>query len=203
MIMKFLNEKGLSMVEVVVSIAIITLISGAAVELFIFMFPRKSDVVTEQLSTQSETRKVLDEFVNEIRGATYSSIGSYPIADASSTQIIFYSNPGAKATRDRVRYFLEGTLLKKGTIEPSGNPLSYDQNNEIITDVLHGVVPTTTIFTYYGADFTGNEDPLPQPVEVGLVRVVGIKVRIDKNPFNSPTAVVAESKAVIRNLKDN
>ncbi|MFA6105561.1 MAG: prepilin-type N-terminal cleavage/methylation domain-containing protein [Patescibacteria group bacterium] len=197
------NYKGVTLIEIVVSIAIFTLISGAAVELFIFMFPRKGDVITEQLSTQSETRKVLDDFVNEIRGATYSSIGSYPIAEASSTEIIFFSNPGAKATRDRVRYFLDGTLLKKGTIEPSGNPLVYDVGTEVITEMLHSVVPTTTIFTYYDAAYTGSESPLVQPVELGNIKMVGIKVTIDKNPLNSPNSFTTESKAVIRNLKDN
>jgi type II secretory pathway pseudopilin PulG len=198
-----INNKGLTMVEIVVSIGIFALIMGAAVELFIFMFPRRGDIVTEQLSTQSETRKALDEFVNEIRGASYSSIGAYPIAEASSTEIIFYSNPGAKATRDRVRYFLASTTLMKGVIEPSGNPLVYDLNNEVLTEVLHSVVPTSTIFTYYDENFTGAEAPLTQPVEVGLVRVVGIKVTIDKNPQNSPTSFTTESKAIIRNLKDN
>ena len=201
--MRRLNNRGITLVEIVVSIAIISLIAAAAVEIFIFIFPKKGDVVIEQLSTQSETRKVVDDFVNEIRGATYSSIGSYPIAEASSTEIIFYSNPGAKATRDRVRYFLSGTNLNKGTIEPTGNPLVYDVNNEVVVEVLHSVVPTTTIFSYYDANYTGSESPMSQPVEIGLIKMVGIKVTIDKNPLMSPNSFTTESKAIIRNLKDN
>ena len=201
--MKGLNNKGVTLVELVVSIAIFALISGAAVELLIYMFPKKGNIVTEQLSTQSETRKVVDDFVNEIRGATYSSIGSYPLAEDSSTEIIFFTNPGANFLRDRVRYFLDGTTLKKGIVEPSGNPMTYDVSTESVTEVLHSVVPTTTIFTYYDANYTGSEVPLVQPVEVGLVKMVGIKVTIDKNPLMSPNSFTTESKAIIRNLKDN
>jgi prepilin-type N-terminal cleavage/methylation domain-containing protein len=201
--MKQVNRKGFTLVEVVVSISVFVLIAGAAVELFIFIFPKKGNIIIEQLSSQNETRKVVDDFVNEIRGATYSSIGSYPLAEASSTEIIFYSNPGANSLRDRIRYFLSGVTLQKGIIEPSGNPLEYNLSTETTSTVLHGVVPTTTIFTYYDANYTGDEPPLTQPIEVGQVKMVGIKVIIDKDPLNSPNSFTTESKAIIRNLKDN
>lgn len=201
--MRRLNCKGFSLVEIVVAIGIMVLISGVAVDLLINIFPRKGDIVIEQLSTQTETRKALDEFVNEIRGASYSSIGSYPLAEASTTEIIFYSNPNANSLRSRIRYFLEGTILKKGIVDPTGNPLTYDLGTETSTEILHGVVPTTTIFSYYDDNFTGDQAPLAQPVEAGNVKMVGMKVTIDKNPYNSPYQFTTESKAIIRNLKSN
>lgn len=193
----------MTLIEIIVSLAIFTLICGAALELLIYLFPRKGNIITEDLSTQSETRTVVEGFVNEVRGATYSSIGSYPLAEASSSEIIFYSNPGANSLRDRVRYFLNGTILEKGVVEPTGNPLTYDLGSETITQILHGVVLTSTIFSYYDSNFTGSEAPMPQPVEVGNVRMVGIKVTIDKDPNNSPNSFTTESKVIIRNLKDN
>lgn len=191
------------MVEIVVTVGILALLSGAAADLFINIFPKKGNIVSEQLSTQNETRKAIDEFENEIRGATYSSIGSYPIEEASSTEIVFFTNPGAGALRSRVRYYVVGTTMMKGVVNPAGNPLAYNTSTEVVTEVLHGVMPTTTIFTYFDAGYTGNQDPMPQPVQVGQIRMVGIRVTIDKNPFNSPNQFTSESKAIIRNLISN
>jgi type II secretory pathway pseudopilin PulG len=200
--MRELNSKGMTLIEIVLSLAIFMLLLSAGLELMVGLFPKK-DIVAEQLSSQSEARKMVEEFVNEARGASYSSIGAYPLAEASSTEIIFYANPQANSLRYRIRYFLQGRNLMKGMVEPTGNPLDYNLNNEVVIEALHGIVPTTTIFTYYDASFTGSEDPLPQPVEVGKVKVIGIKVTIDKNPLISPTSFTTESKAFIRNLKDN
>ena len=202
MTIKTLNDRGLTLIEIIVSISIFILVSLAAAEMMVKVFPSKR-IIDEQLSSQSETRKVVDEFVNEIRGATYSSIGGYPLAEASSTEIIFYSNLNAGTTRYRIRYFVSSTIMYKGVTEPTGNPLTYNTATEIVTPVLHGIVTVGTVFTYYDQAYTGAESPLSQPVETGLVRMVGIKVTIDKNPTISPTSFTTESKVVIRNLKDN
>lgn len=191
------------MVEMLASIGIFLLVIGP-ITAFLISSTQNQPIILNQLDTQGEVRKVVQDFVGELRSATYSSIGSYPLLEASSSEIIFYTNIDTDSLRERVRYFLVTTTLKKGIIKPNGNPLVYDAGTESITDVLHSVVQTSsTIFTYYDANYTGVESPLVQPVSPSAVRVVGIQISIDKNPSSSPNVFSFQAKANIRTIKDN
>lgn len=197
------NSKGFTLIEMLAGIGIFILLIGSITAFFISSTQNQT-IIFNQLDTQGEVRKVIQDFVGEIRSATYSSIGSYPLLEASSSEIIFYTNIDADNLRERVRYFLVTTTLKKGIIKPSGYPLMYNTSSESITDVIHSVVQTSsTIFTYYDANYTGVEPPLVQPVNPSAVRVVGIQIFIDKNPSSSPNVFGFQAKANIRTIKDN
>jgi len=190
--------------EVLVAMGIFSLISTAIVGLFVYSI-KSNKIVWEQLSTQNEGRKITQDFVNELRSATYSSIGAYPLETAQDSQIIFYSNVDADILRERVRYFLEGNTLKKGIIKPTGNPLIYVTSTESISEMVHDVYNTTTpIFYYYDQNYGyTNSLPLSQPVSITAVRMVGFVLELEEDPSSSPVPFHIETKAVIRNLKSN
>ena len=81
------------------------LVIGGVTALLIYAF-RNNKIIWEQLSTQSEGRKAAQDFTNELRSATPSSIGAYPLAQALPQEIIFYTNLDSDSLRERVRYFL-------------------------------------------------------------------------------------------------
>lgn len=198
-----LNNHGFTLVEVLVAVGIFGLLITAIMAIFLTSW-RYNAIVWEQLKTQNEGRKVTQDFVNELRTASASSIGAYPIQYASGTAITFYSNTDSDTLREQVRYFLSGRTLKRGEIKPTGNPLVYDPANEVVTDVAHDVANTTTpIFSYYDSNFSGAESPLPSPVEVTRIRVVKIILQLDQDPYLTPAPFFIESKALLRNLKDN
>lgn len=204
--MKFcLNNKGLTLLEVIVAMGIFALIVGGIVTMFIYSF-QSNKIIWEQLSTQSEGRKVVQDFINELRPATYSSIGAYPLVTAGNQEITFYSNIDTDTLRERVRYFLSSKTLKKGVIKPSGSPLTYNPANEVITEVAHDVANgASPLFYYYNQDY-GNiatSTALTQPVSIMAVRVVGIKLSLEENPTASPEPFNVEAKVEIRNLKSN
>lgn len=190
------------MVEILVAVGIFVFLSGAVVSLF--LSSRKYNaIVWEQLETQNQGRKVVQDFTNELRVASVSSIGSYPVEAASSTEIIFYANLDTDTLVERVRYFFSGRILKKGVIKPAGNPLVYNSGNEVITEVAHDVVTSTSKFSYYGADYTGTEPPLASPISITNIRMVGIAITLEEDPNASPVPFSIESKVSLRNLKDN
>lgn len=198
-----LNNKGLAVIEVLAAIGISALITGAIVQLFLFSW-RNNAIVWEQLSTQNEGRKVVQDFGNELREASASSIGSYPIESASGTAFVFYSNLDDDSLVERVRYFTSGTTLKKGVTKPTGSPLAYVTSTEIITNVAHDVANgTSTIFSYYDGNFSGTQSSLSSPVTVAQIRMVKISLRLEEDPNLSPVPFYIESKVAIRNLKDN
>ena len=136
--------------EILVAIGIFLLLIVGVTAIFSYSL-KSNKIIWEQLSTQNEGRKVIQDFINELRSANYSSIGAYPLSTANTQEIIFYSNIDSDTYRERVRYFLSGAILKKGVIKPTGVPLSYNPVNEVITDMVRDVANTSTqLFYYYG-----------------------------------------------------
>jgi len=201
---KIINNRGMTMIEVLVALGIFIMLIAAIVELMIWGNHGK-DVVWEQLSTQNEGRIVVQDFVNDLRRANASSIGAYPIELAQSQQIVFYSNVDSDSWRERVHYFLQGTTLKRGIIKPSGNPLTYNPASEVVLDVVHDVAnATNSIFYYYDQNYSGvSSSPMAYPINISAVRMVGIKLMLEEKPNVAPAPFNIEAKTEIRNLKSN
>lgn len=196
------NKQGITLVEVLVSIGIFAFLTIGITSLFLTSW-KYNKIVWEQLKTQNEGRKVTRDFTNELRVASLSSIGAYPIESASSSQIVFYTNIDSDSLTERVRYFLSGRTLRKGVIKPAGSPLAYNSANEVIAEIAHDLVTSTVLFSYYDSDYTGAEAQLPSPVDVTQIRVVGISLTLEEDPNASPIPFHIESKVMLRNLKDN
>ncbi|HSR89372.1 MAG TPA: type II secretion system protein [Candidatus Udaeobacter sp.] len=198
-----INNRGLTLVEVLVAIGIFSFLILGVSALYLTS-TRYNGIVWEQLKTQNEGRKVTQDFVNELRTASLSSIGGYPIESASTSSIVFYSNIDSDTLRERLRYFFSNRTLKKGVIKPTGTPLTYPSGNEVITVVAHDVANTSTnIFYYYDSAYSGAQASLPMPIDITKVRMVKITLQLDEDPHLTPVPFFIESKALLRNLKDN
>lgn len=198
------DKRGMTLMEVLVAMGIFVLFTVAITELLLSSF-RFKDIVWEQLSTQNEGRRVVQDFVNELRTAAASSIGAYPLETAATGTIVFYSNIDADSWRERVRYFLAGDILKKGVIKPTGSPLAYNPADETVTELVHDIAnATSSLFYYYDQNYTGAADtPMTYPINIPAVRVIGIKLILEENPRLSPAPLYIEAKTAIRNLKSN
>ena len=199
------DNSGFTLLEVLVAMGIFLLMIFGVSGIWSYA-SRSKNVIWEQLSAQNEGRKTVQDFTNELRTATQSSIGSFAIESPTTSSLIFYSNIDSDSWRERVRYFLAGSILKKGVTKPSGNPLSYSSSNEVVVEVAHGVTNgNEPIFTYYGENYNGatSTSTLSYPINVTTIRLVGIKLRLERYPDLSPAPVWVESKVEIRNLKAN
>lgn len=191
--------------EVLVATGIFILIVAGAVEIMIYSFHSR-DIIWEQLSTQNESRRALQDFTNELRTAAASSIGAYAIESSATSSFVFYANIDADSWRERVRYFLSNGVLRKGVTKPSGSPLSYPSGNEVVVDLVRDVANTSTpLFTYYGQNYNGTTatSALPYPVNVTDIRVVGVSLYVEENPRLAPAPLLMETKVSARNLKSN
>ncbi|MBI2030652.1 prepilin-type N-terminal cleavage/methylation domain-containing protein [Candidatus Kaiserbacteria bacterium] len=197
------SESGFSLIEILVGIGIFTLI-GIAIYTFqrdVFSLNR---VIVSNLSVQDEVRRTLKIMSAEIRTASPSSLGAYALTQTATSSFTFYSNIDSDASKERVRYFLSGTTLKKGVIKPSGSPLTYNPANEVVTELIHDLANTaTSTFTYYDEDYDGTSPPLAEPIDISAVRLVKIMLVIDKDPAALPASMTLTTQVSIRNLKDN
>ncbi len=196
-------NRGMTILEVVISIAIFSLIMGVigtfARDLFYY-----NSIFSGGLTSYDEARKVLQPIASEIRSASASSLGSYSIEKTANTEFIFFTDIDNNGSKERIRYFLSGNIIKRGVIIPSGSPLQYLSANETITDIVHGVSNgLTPIFTYYNASYNGVTAPLTQPVSVVDVRLVKILFILDADPNRPPAPVTVTTQVSLRNLKDN
>lgn len=197
------NKRGFTLVETLVALGIFILFNAVIVQIFLSSF-KSTNIVFDQLESQRQGRRVLQDFVTEMRSASYSSIGAFPIEEASSTEVIFYSNINNNGYIERVRYSLSGNKLIKGITEPTSTPLFYNTAYEAtstVVDILNN--GTSSLFYYYDGNFNGTSTPpLTYPVDLTKIRVVSMNLRIDKSPSTSPVVFIIQGEAELRNLKD-
>jgi len=166
---------------------------------------RYNTIIWDQLQGQTDARRVVQETVNIIRKAEESSIGAFPVVLAKDNELIIYANVDTDFYRERIRFWLDGTTLKRGIIKPSGNPLNYSGTEQVV-DLAHYVVNISKgipLFIYYDENYTGVENPLTTPAEVALIKLVKVQLLIEKNPDKTPIPLRVESMVQIRNLKSN
>ncbi len=204
---KFIKIKkynGFSLAEVIISVAV-----GGAILIAVFNFSNSiflfNSTSQENLSAQSDGRRVLKTIAKELRSTSPSSLGSYPISQAATSSITFFSNIDNDSHKEQVRYFLQNGSLKKGVINPSGNPLVYNSANESVVTLINNVRNSTSspIFQYFDSNYAGTSTPLSSPVPVTSVRFIKVSVEIDKYPNRSLGPIVVTTQVFLRNLKDN
>lgn len=202
--MYYRDNRGITLLEVLVAIGIATLVIGSVISVFLVSL-RSKDIVFDQLLSQGQARQVVQEFVGELRGARASSIGAYPLETAGTSTIVFYANVDSDTLVERVRYFISSTgTFKRGVIKATGTPMTYPTNSESITSMVN-YVSSTTGFFYYNQSYAGavTSTPLTQPVSVTTVRLVEIRLVLDRDPTKSPVPIIIQSKTELRNLKSN
>lgn len=195
------GERGFTVVELMTVMAVL-LIVGMVVGAFVSSTVRTSGFFSRRAAALQDGRRTLEAFSREFRETSASSIGSYPIEAASASSLTFYADIDTDSFRERIRYFLDGTTLKKGVTKPSGTPLTYNPATESVQPIA-AYVATTTIFTYYDGSYTGTQPPLSAPVNAVAVRSVVMTIVIDENPNAAPDPLVLRVTATSRNLKDN
>ena len=194
------------MIETLTMIVVYGLVMIATANLLRIMY-MNSSTDPAALNQVDQARAVATSFVNELRDATYGNDGSYPLNQASTTQIIFFTPYGSQSstTMLRIRYYLSGTTLYKGVIVPSGSPATYNSGNEIVTRVLTNVSNgSTPVFTYYAGTYAGTSSPLAQPVNINKVTYVQIALgSLLEEVRGASTTFTTMTGTAIRNLKTN
>jgi type II secretory pathway pseudopilin PulG len=200
------TAKAFSLVETIISIFVFGLCLVLVSTIILGLY-KTYKYNFEQIQAINEARKGIETMVREIREAKYGDDGSYPLVEAGDFQFIFYGDIDKDTATERVRYFLQGTNLKKGIVEPSGDPPEYILSNETISIlsqyVRNGAAPV--IFTYYNGDWPGDtqHNPLPTLTRLSDTKLMHVYLKINVDPNRPPDDFELESDAQIRNLKVN
>lgn len=194
---------GFTLIEVILAVAIFSIISLAAFNLII-SYNKTSDLLAVQLVLQSEGRNSLSQAVDDLRRINRGSNGAFAIDSANAESIIFYSNIDSDSYFEKVEYFISGNELRKSVTKPSGNPLIYDPLDKTTTVLSTKIANNSApLFSYYNGTYAGIGDSLELPVDVTAIRFVKINLVLDNNPSVPSAPLTMEAKVALRNLKDN
>ena len=157
------------------------------------------------LNSQFQGQNVMRSIIPELRKASISSLGAFPIISVATSSISFFSDIDDDPLIEQVRYYKQGTTLVKGVINPAGSPLTYNPASEILTTVATEIANSTStpIFEYYDTNYDGTSAPLSSPINLISVRLIKVTVYIDNNPNKLPVPLIFTSQVTLRNLKDN
>lgn len=194
--------RGFSLVEMIVAIGIMSLVMAGVSLYFVRIWPLQKFAI-DSSQAQLKASQSVTALVGMLRNMRQSDSGEYALKNAGNEEVAFFADRDGDGVVERVRIFRDGTDLKMGIIEPSGNPMVYLVAQEtvqtFVTDVRNGSgTYSSTLFHY----FDGGNQELTGNFSISSVRMVSVDIYIDINPSSSPEAAHFESFASIRNLSE-
>lgn len=188
----------MTLIETIVWIAVLTAAMVALGSSLVYFY-RTSRYAIEQASAVTSIQHGIDTVVRTLREASYSSNGAYPIISISANQISFYANVNRNDPLiQQIRFFVQGSSLMEGVIEPVGDPPAYTGTEVVSTlaNYVQNLAIATTTFTY----FDKNGAQVTDYTKTGAVRFVTATIVADVNVNSMPNQLVLHSSAALRNL---
>lgn len=198
------NTSGYTLIEVMMTIAILTLLIGSVVGLLVY-YLKSYSFSFDQQQLVYEAQNSLTRIIREIREAKTGEDGSWPIVSCEPNNLIYYTDVTNDGRTDRIRYFLENNQLKRGVTEPTLPPVTYPADQEKIQLLIEHVDPLSEpVFTYYNGNWpTDNiNNPLASDRCIYDTRYIHLSVNITTTG-DTKKILKLESGVMLRNLKDN
>jgi len=133
------SEGGFTLIELLVVVVLVG-ITSVMFESTMGTVVNRSDQVQSQNILQTEVRASLNQFVNDLRGATYGDM-TPPVVNFGANYITFYSADHQVPTHMRkIRYWVNGTTLERQVIMSTNtNGPPWTRNG---TDLQNITLPT-------------------------------------------------------------
>ncbi|MDI6778079.1 MAG: type II secretion system protein [Patescibacteria group bacterium] len=200
-------QSGMTLVEMLISMFIFILMMFSSVYVLHQIY-KNYGFAMEQGMSVAAVEHSLKYIIEDIRGMRQSDAGAYPIELADDFNFIFYSDVDKDDVTEKVHYYLENNLIKRGISNPSGTPPVYPAEDETVTTLAENVVNTALqpLFCYFNTNYPADQvnNPLATPVSpVADIRLIKMDVYVNLDPFRSPDNIRLESYVMLRNLKDN
>lgn len=190
---------GYTLVEMLVVIAISALVLAVITD-SILSFYRSNTNTLEQAVQVDEGRRGADRMVRDLREVAYADDGTYPLYEIGTTSIIFYSDVDRDYSVERIRYWLSGTVLRKGVLNATGTPPAYNPADEavsVISEYVRNASQGLPVFRYYNASST----EIAAGTATTSIAYVQVQLVVNVDPNRLPGEFTIRSNAAFRNLK--
>lgn len=203
---------GFTLQEMVIVAAIVTVLSASIYLLFVngrklFTLQNYSAIAESQALKAS---LLVQRELREARAPE--GLNLQPIEEANTQSIIFYADITEEVVdnrQEKVQYLLYNSQILRGIAYWNNQTQTYNAlpdlvhytegmtNAKIIADyVVNGNNP---VFYYYDQDYTGSQDPMSYPINIGAIKVVRVHLEIDPNPGRPPEPYVHDTTIQLRN----
>jgi type II secretory pathway pseudopilin PulG len=191
------SERGMTGLEVLVWLATFVIALTAVVSTLMYFY-RTNRYTIEQAGAVTSAQRGLAQVVKTIREGAYSSQGAFPIVSIAANDFVFYADIDSDPLIERVHYYVSGTNLMRGVIEPTGNPPDYTgaEGTTTVAEYVRNTEQGITTFHYY--DELGSE--ITNYTNWTAVRFVKVVLAVNVTPFVLPNQIILNSSAAIRNL---
>lgn len=161
-------------------------------------FYRTSSFAVQEASAVISAQHGIDIMVRTVREAAYASNGAYPVVSFAANDIIFYADVDSDSAIERVHYYVQGTNLYEGIVNPAGDPPVYTgaEVATIIARDVRNISQALNAFAYYDAS---GVQILDYTNILGL-RFVTANIAVDVDTNRPPAAVIIRSSAAMRNI---
>ena len=197
------DDTGFSLVELLISAALIPLILSAAYMAFGGISGNYSTVQATSDGT-GEAQKGLDTLVRELRQARQIQEGGGGFASATPSSCSFYVDADLDGTPELVTYYVDGTDLYRGVAEPAMQvyPFNYPAPSQIqaVRVMNIGGMTSQAVFTYYNS---ADAVVSASSSNMNTISAVGIHLFATRPSQNGLVSVDFTTKVKIRALFDS
>lgn len=193
------NQRGMSLVETIVVLAVFAVLSVAIMSV-IASFYRYNAYTIAQAYQVDHARRGVELLVRDLREMTFSDNGAFPLLSRSTSSVAFYSDVDRDDRVELVRYELSGETLFKYVFDATGTPAVYPASptrTEVVSEYVHNSLENLKLFTYYDRD--GQE---LSGTGVNNVRQIFVALVVNVDPIREPGKYHLRSGASLRNLKE-
>lgn len=192
------SSNGYTLLEVVIVVGITSIVLGIITGSVLSFYKSNTNTLEQAIQVDS-ARKGVEYLVRDLREAGFADDGSFPIIQNSSTSISFYSDVDRDFSVEKIRYFLEGTTLKKGVTNAVGSPPLYTGTEQVtaVSEYIRNIEQGIPVFRYYTATSTEITSGA-NPTNISFV-TLDLVVNVDVNRL--PGQFTLHSSATIRNLR--
>ena len=199
------KHKGFSTIETIVVVGISTLAVGVLFGSVIFFY-RSNAYSVEQAFAVESARRGVEVMVRDIREASFSDAGRYPIISIADNELWIYSDTDRDDDIEQIRFFLDTSTESfiKVTTNSTGTPQTYTGGTSATSIVAYDVrndIQDMPIFEYF--DELGTQITPSTTANVTDVAFVVVSMVVNINPLRLPNEFVLRSSATMRNLKTN
>lgn len=204
---KWSVKKGMTLVELMIAITIVTIGMGGFTLLFANTW-RINSYTLEMGRSSIIVSQGLSKMVSHIRGARQADNGAYPIKSADDNDLVIYSDYDKDGITERIHLYKNGQNIIMGITLPGGTiPVTYQAGDQETITIANSIVNTAAepIFFYFDKDFGGDETanpPLSTPANISDIRLIKIHLKINIDPNRAPDNIEMQSFVEIRNLND-
>jgi prepilin-type N-terminal cleavage/methylation domain-containing protein len=190
------RDAGFSLLELLISAAILPLVLSAAYLVFITLSGNYSSIAAQSEAT-SEAQRAMDTLVRELRQAQEITDGSGALATATAGSCSFYSDVDRDGVPERITYYVDGTDLYRAEGRATNKVYPYGFVDGPAARVVNLTTSTSIVFTYYDESDPLTADPTPNPA---TVCAVGIHLSASRPAQNGQVSVDFSTRVKIRAL---